>query len=44
MKEEDRMSFLEDVLEDLTEIDQRRIAGLGITAEQLNTWIDIQKH
>lgn len=42
-KEEDRMSFFEDIMEDLKEIDLSRIAGLGITPAQLNAWIDAQK-
>ena len=42
IKEEDRVSFFEDVMEDLQEIDQNRIAGLGITPEQLNVWIAAQ--
>ncbi len=39
---EDRADFVEDVLEDLTYIDQARIAGLGITPEQLNNWLLIR--
>lgn len=38
INEEDRNSFFEDVLEDLKEIDISRIAGLGITPEQMVTW------
>lgn len=41
--EKDHASFLEDVLEDLKEIDLSRIAGLGITPDQLNAWIAAQK-
>lgn len=40
---EDREAFIGDVWEDLKYIDQNRIAGLGITIEQLNTWIDNKK-
>lgn len=42
VKEEDRKAFCEDVLEDLKEIDQSRIVGLGITLDQLNAWINIR--
>ncbi len=38
IKEEDRSSFLEDVMEDLKEIDLSRIVGLGITPDQLFAW------
>ncbi len=40
VKPEDQASFSEDVMEDLAEIDLNRIAGLGITPEQLNRWLD----
>jgi fido (protein-threonine AMPylation protein) len=43
VKEEDRKFFFEDVMEDLKEIDQSRIASLGITPEQLKIWIAAQK-
>ena len=43
IKEEDRKSFLEDVLEDIKEIDLSRIAGLGVTPDQLKAWIETQK-
>lgn len=43
IKEEDRMPFFEDMMEDIKEMDLSRIAGLGITPDQLNTWIDAQK-
>jgi hypothetical protein len=43
MKKEDRASFFEDVMEDLKEIDLSRIAGLGITPDQMYTWIVAQK-
>lgn len=36
--EEDRISFFEDVVEDLKEMDLNRIAGLGITPDQLDAW------
>lgn len=38
IKKEDQALFFEDVMEDLKEIDLSRIAGLGITPEQLNAW------
>jgi len=34
----EQAAFLEDVLEDLKEIDENRIAGLGITTDQLKIW------
>ncbi len=40
--EKDRTAFFEDVLEDMKEIDQSRIAGLGITSDQLIAWIAAQ--
>lgn len=43
VKEEDQRLFIEDVMEDLKEIDQSRIAGLGITTDELNTWLEAQK-
>jgi hypothetical protein len=33
-------AFIEDVLEDLEQIDVNRIAGLGITPEQLYEWVN----
>lgn len=33
-----RADFTEDVLEDLDQMDGSRLAGLGVTAEQLNVW------
>ncbi len=42
VKEADQTSFFQDLMEDLKEIDLIRIAGLGITPEQLNTWLDAQ--
>lgn len=39
VKQEDRNAFVEDALEDLREIDQGRIAGLGLTPEQLQSWL-----
>lgn len=42
IKEEERASFIEDVMEDLKEIDLSRISGMGIMPEQLNRWIESQ--
>lgn len=42
IKGEEREEFLEDVMEDLKEIDLNRIAGLGITPDQLKEWIDVR--
>lgn len=41
--EKDRQFFFEDMMEDLKEIDVNRIAGLGITPDQLMEWIVAQK-
>lgn len=35
---EDQSAFLEDLFDDLKEMDQSRIVGLGITMEQLQAW------
>lgn len=35
---EDRKAFVEDVMEDLKEMDFSRLAGLGVTEEQLEYW------
>ena len=35
-----RDEFIEDVLEDLKEMDESRLAGLGVTLEQLRGWRD----
>ncbi|MDE3045870.1 MAG: hypothetical protein KGJ02_04415, partial [Verrucomicrobiota bacterium] len=37
--EKDRNEFLGDVFEDLKEMDINRIAGLGITPDQLESWL-----
>lgn len=44
IKKEDQAAFFEDIIEDLKEIDVNRIACLGITFDQLNTWIMMQKN
>lgn len=36
--EKDRLAFTEDVLQDLKEIDASRLAGLGVTPDQLKEW------
>lgn len=41
VKKEDQESFFEDIIEDLKEINQNRIAGLGITSNQLKTWLKL---
>lgn len=41
VEEKDRNAFVEDLWEDLKEIDRSRIAGLGITPEQLSEWLEI---
>jgi hypothetical protein len=38
-EKKDQKEFLNDVLEDLNEIDQSRIVGLGITPNQLEKWV-----
>ena len=42
IKEADQKAFSEDIVEDLKEIDQNRIARLGITPDELKTWIEAQ--
>ncbi len=39
----EREEFVEDVLEDLEQMDSARIAGLGITQEQLKDWLEIYR-
>lgn len=36
--------FIEDVIEDLQQIDISRLAGLGITPDQLATWLKLPNH
>lgn len=43
VKKEDQASFIEDVMEDLKEINEIRIVGLGITKDQLKNWIDLNE-
>jgi len=42
VKKEDQSSFLEDVKEDLADIDEIRIVGIGVTPEQLHSWKRVQ--
>jgi hypothetical protein len=35
--------IFEDVMEDLEQMDESRIAGLGIIVDQLKLWLDNQK-
>ncbi len=37
----DQKDFLNNVLEDLNEMDQSRIVGLGITPGQLEKWVKL---
>lgn len=39
VKKVDRDAFCEDLMEDLQEIDESRIAGLGVTPTQLKSWL-----
>ncbi len=39
----DRVDFTEDVLEDLEQIDESRLAGLGVTLEQLKVWKQLKR-
>ena len=41
--ETDCQAFIEDVMEDLKEIDQSRLVGLGVTPDQLTTWTELNK-
>ncbi len=43
VEKEDQDAFIEDIREDLTGIDLIRIAGLGVTPDQLKNWIDAQE-
>jgi Fic family protein len=42
--EEHQKSFVEDVEEDLMQIDESRIVGLGITSQQLNEWLKLYRN
>lgn len=39
IKKADQTLFFEDIMEDLKEMDLSRIAGLGVTPDQMNAWI-----
>lgn len=39
----DRIAFIKDVKEDLDQLDESRIAGLGIVSEQLENWLSLYK-
>ena len=39
----DQAAFIQDVIEDLNQLDQSRIAGLGLTPEQLKIWLKLNK-
>ena len=43
IKTQDSAAFFEDVLEDLEQLDPHRIAGLGVTVDQLEGWIHISQ-
>lgn len=43
VKKEDQIAFVEDVMDDLKEIDHSRIAGLGLSQDQLKHWLDASK-
>lgn len=34
----ERNAFVEDIIEDLEQMDESRLAGLGVTTEQLRVW------
>lgn len=40
---EDQKAFAEDIEEDLVQIDESRIVGLGVTPQQLNDWLKLYK-
>ncbi len=42
MNEEERMLFYEDVMQDLKDLDETRIVGLGVTPEDLKRWLLIE--
>lgn len=41
--ERDRSEFVADIMEDLEQMDENRLAGLGVTREQLHEWLRIHK-
>ncbi len=40
----DQKAFLEDILEDLEELDHSRIAGFGVTLQQLDGWLELYQN
>lgn len=44
LPEEQQSDFIEDIYEDLTEIGPHRIAGLGVSLQQLNAWLKKSDH
>jgi len=38
IREKDRKAFVEDIFEDLQQMDESRIAGLGVTVKELKKW------
>jgi hypothetical protein len=40
VKEQDRTAVLEDIAEDIKELDQSRVVGLGVTQDQLQNWLN----
>jgi hypothetical protein len=43
LSEEALKEFIDDVMEDLQHIDTSRLAGLGVTPEQLREWVHIRE-
>ena len=43
ISKKDQKAFLEDIMEDLEEMDQNRIAGLGVTPDELDSWLKIYR-
>ena len=43
IKKQDQKSFIEDIFDDLRDIDDARIVGLGITRQQLHEWLRSRK-
>ena len=42
VKKEEKKAFIEDLLEDIKDMDENRIAGLGVTQDQLQIWINLR--
>ncbi len=40
--EQDRERFIEDIFEDLEQIDENRLVGLGVSLKQLSNWLKLQ--